>query len=91
MKPSAPSLQSTCLLDQVRECVLYNHYSLKKEKILLLLDSFFHPLQRHPAQRYATPAGDGGVHLHTQPSAQRPAVFVPRGAGHRFAIVQQHR
>jgi hypothetical protein len=28
------------LLDQVRECVLYNHYSLKKEKILLLLVFF---------------------------------------------------
>jgi uncharacterized protein YfbU (UPF0304 family) len=32
MKPGAPSLQSTRLLDQVRERVLYMHYSLKTEK-----------------------------------------------------------
>jgi hypothetical protein len=32
MKPGAPSLQSTCLRDQVRERVRYMHYSLKIEK-----------------------------------------------------------
>jgi len=32
MKPGAPSLQSTRLLDQVRERVRYMHYSLKTEK-----------------------------------------------------------
>lgn len=29
MKPGAPSLQSTRLLDQLRERVRYKHYSLK--------------------------------------------------------------
>lgn len=32
MKPGAPPLQSTRLLDQVRERVRYLHYSLKTEK-----------------------------------------------------------
>ena len=32
MKPGAPSLQSTRLLDQVRERVRYMHNSLKTEK-----------------------------------------------------------
>ena len=31
MKPSSPSLQSTRLLDQVRELVRYKYYSLKTE------------------------------------------------------------
>lgn len=35
MKPRAPSLQSTRLLDQVRERVRYMHYSLKTEKAYL--------------------------------------------------------
>jgi hypothetical protein len=35
MKPGAPSLQSTRLLDQVRELVRYSHYSLKTEKTYL--------------------------------------------------------
>jgi hypothetical protein len=35
MKPGAPSLQSTHLLDQVRERVPYLHYSLKTEKAYL--------------------------------------------------------
>jgi hypothetical protein len=35
MKPGAPSLQSTRLLDQVRERVRYMHYSLKTEKYYL--------------------------------------------------------
>ena len=32
MKPGAPSLQSSRLLDQVRERIRYAHYSLKIEK-----------------------------------------------------------
>jgi len=32
MKPGAPSLQSSRLLEQVRERIRYAHYSLKTEK-----------------------------------------------------------
>ena len=32
MKPGTPSLQSTRLLDQVRERVRYMHYSLNTDK-----------------------------------------------------------
>ena len=32
MKPGAPSLQSSRLLDQVRERIRYAHYSLKTDK-----------------------------------------------------------
>ena len=35
MKPGVPSLQSTRLLDQVRERVRYLHYSLKTEEYYL--------------------------------------------------------
>lgn len=35
MKPGTPLLQSTRLLDQVRERVRYLHYSLKTEKAYL--------------------------------------------------------
>ena len=41
MKPGAPSLQSTRLLDQVRERVRYLHYSLKTEKAYLYWIRFF--------------------------------------------------
>ena len=41
MKPGAPSLQSTRLLDQVRERVQYMHYSLKTEKAYLYWIRFF--------------------------------------------------
>jgi integron integrase len=41
MKPGAPSLQSTRLLDQVRERVRYMHYSLKTEKAYLYWIRFF--------------------------------------------------
>ncbi len=41
MKPSAPPLQSTRLLDQVRERVRYLHYSLKTEKAYLYWIRFF--------------------------------------------------
>jgi hypothetical protein len=41
MKPGAPSLQSTRLLDQVRERVRCLHYSLKTEKAYLGRVRFF--------------------------------------------------
>ena len=41
MKPSTPLLQSTRLLDQVRERVRYLHYSLKTEKAYLYWIRFF--------------------------------------------------
>jgi integron integrase len=41
MKPGAPPLQSTRLLDQVRERVRYLHYSLKTEKAYLYWIRFF--------------------------------------------------
>ena len=40
MKPGTPPLQSTRLLDQVRERIRYVHYSLKTKKSLPLLDTF---------------------------------------------------
>ena len=33
MKPGAPALQSIRLLDQLRECIRYMHYSLSTEKV----------------------------------------------------------
>ena len=41
MKPGAPPLQATRLLDQVRERVRYLHYSLKTEKAYLYWIRFF--------------------------------------------------
>lgn len=41
MKPVTPLLQSTRLLDQVRERVRYLHYSLKTEKAYLYWIRFF--------------------------------------------------
>lgn len=41
MKPGAPSLQSTRLLDQLRERVRHKHYSLKTEKAYLYWIRFF--------------------------------------------------
>ncbi len=41
MKPGAPSLQSSRLLDQVRERVRYMHYSLKTEKAYLYWIRFY--------------------------------------------------
>jgi site-specific recombinase XerD len=41
MKPGTPSLQSTRLLDQVRERIRYMHYSLKTEKAYLYWIRFF--------------------------------------------------
>jgi hypothetical protein len=42
MKPGAPYLQSTRLPDQVRERVLYVHYSVKNRRITLLNSFFIH-------------------------------------------------
>jgi len=41
MKPGTPVLQSTRLLDQVRERIQYMHYSLKTEKAYLYWARFF--------------------------------------------------
>jgi hypothetical protein len=41
MKPGTPVLQSTRLLDQVRERIRYMHYSLKTEKVYLYWARFF--------------------------------------------------
>jgi len=41
MKPGAPSLQSTRLVDQVRERVRYKHFSFKTEKAYLYWIRFF--------------------------------------------------
>ena len=41
MKPGTPPLQSTRLLDQVRERIRYLHYSLKTEKAYLYWIRFF--------------------------------------------------
>ena len=41
MKPGTPLLQSTRLLDQVRERIRYLHYSLKTEKAYLYWVRFF--------------------------------------------------
>ncbi|WP_397409241.1 integron integrase [Polaromonas sp.] len=41
MKPRSPPLQSTCLLDQVRERIRYMHYSLSTEKTYLYWARFF--------------------------------------------------
>ena len=41
MKPGSPPLQSSRLLDQVRERVRYLHYSLKTEKAYLYWIRFF--------------------------------------------------
>ncbi len=44
MKPGAPSLQSSRLLDQVRERIRYGHYIIKIDKNYLYLILFFHAL-----------------------------------------------
>ena len=41
MKPGAPFLQSTRLLDQVRERIRYMHYSLSTEQVYLYWVRFF--------------------------------------------------
>ncbi len=52
MKPRNPPLQSTRLLDQLRERVRYLHYSLSTEKVYLYWARFFirwHGVQ-HPRE-----------------------------------------
>ena len=41
MKPGTPPLQSTRLLDQLRERIRYMHYSLSTEKVYLYWVRFF--------------------------------------------------
>ena len=41
MKPGTPPLQSTRLLDQMREWIRYLHYSFKTEKVYLYWTRFF--------------------------------------------------
>lgn len=41
MKPSAPVFHSTRLLDQLRECLRYRHYSLSTEKSYVYWVRFF--------------------------------------------------
>lgn len=41
MKPGTPALQSTRLLDQLRERIRYMHYSLSTEKVYLYWVRFF--------------------------------------------------
>ncbi|MFN7835274.1 MAG: phage integrase N-terminal SAM-like domain-containing protein [Burkholderiaceae bacterium] len=55
MKPSSPVLQSTRLLDKLRECLRYRHYSLSTEKAYVYWVRFFvrwsasaGGLMRHP-------------------------------------------
>ena len=65
MKPGTPLLQSTRLLDQVRERIRYLHYSLKTEKAYLYWIRFFIRWQaaqggimRHPKEMGATEVED---------------------------------
>lgn len=63
MKTGVPLLQSTRLLDQVRERVRYLHYRLKTEKAYLCIGSVFHSLERCAKRGHAASArhgGDGG-------------------------------
>jgi len=51
--PHLPALQSSCLLDQVRERIRYLHYSIRTEQAYVHgVRAFvrFHELQRHPAE-----------------------------------------
>lgn len=41
MKPGTPALQSTRLLDQLRERIRYMHYSLSTEKVYVYWVRFF--------------------------------------------------
>lgn len=59
MKPGAPSLQSTRLLDQVRERVRYMHYSLKTEKAYLYWIRFFIRWSATQPGGMRNPARDG--------------------------------
>ena len=78
----------------------------KMVKIIIIIYLFFHPWSatqpsdmRHPRAMEVADvetflsmlANERKVSASTQPSAQRPAVFVPRGVGHRFAVARQDR
>jgi hypothetical protein len=106
MKPDAPVLQSTRLVDQVRERIRYMHYSLKTEKAYLYWARFFIRWSatqpggmRHPRDMgvqdveafLSMMAKECKLFASTQPSAQFGAVFVPRSAEYRFTVAEQHR
>jgi hypothetical protein len=59
MKPGAPSLQSSRLLDQVLERVQSNHYRLKNVDNLSLLNSLLHSLECDAVRWHAPPSRDG--------------------------------
>ena len=59
MKPGVPQLQSTRLLDQVRERIQYLHHSLKTEKAYLYWICVLHPLERCARRGHAASARDG--------------------------------
>jgi len=58
MKPGNPPLQSTRLLDQVRERIRCLHYSFSTEKLYVYWVRFFHPLAWFEAS--ARHGGEGG-------------------------------
>lgn len=71
MKPGTPPLQSSRLLDQLRERIRYMHYSLSTEKIYLYWVRFFirwhgrDGQMKHPRTMGAPEAGRG---RHGQPA-----------------------
>lgn len=96
MKPRSPPLQSSRLLDQVRERIRYLHYSLSTEKTYLYWVRFFvrwagrGENMRHPrdmgapeVEAFLSMLGDRapGIGVHAQPSTKRAAVSVPGGFG----------
>ena len=54
MKPRTPPLQSTRLMDQLRERIRYLHYSLSTEKLYVYWVRFF--IRLHAAALRAAPA-----------------------------------
>ena len=54
MKPRTPPLQSTRLMDQLRERIRYLHYSLSTEKLYVYWVRFF--IRLHAAAPSAAPA-----------------------------------
>lgn len=106
MKPGTPPLQSTRLLDQLRERIPYMHYSLSTEKAYLYWVRFFirwhgrNGQMKHPRtmgapeiEAFLTMLATErkGVHLHAQSSSERLAVSVPRSFEHGFAVDGRHQ
>ena len=104
MKPGTPPLQSTRLLDQVRERIRYIHYSLKTEKAYLYWTRFFirwsakQPgVMRHPRDRGASEveaflsmmANERKASASTYKQAQRAGVEVPHALEAKYPRVGQ--